>query len=240
MPATQMPRSYSFARRQGEPLVMPIQVAPSGPPLSADDQRVVAALRNGDEAVFLALVERYYASMRRLAASYLDDPAGVEDVVQDAWLGVLQGIHRFEGRSSFKTWLLRILTNIAKTRAQRERRSIAFSNLIANDAENDEPAVEPERFLASGRWAGHWAATPGSWSTIEDRLTALETQTYVAQAIETLSPHQRQVIILRDIEGLNADEVCNILGLTETNQRVLLHRARSKVRRALEQFINAA
>ena len=240
MPATQWPRLHSSVRRPGEPIAMTGEGKPTGFSLSAEDRRVVEALRHGDETVFLALVERYYATMRRLAAVYVDDPAVVEDVVQDAWLGALQGIHRFEGRSSFKTWLLRILTNIAKTRAQRERRSIAFSNLVSDDAEADEPAVEAERFLTSGRWVGHWAAAPSSWITVEDRLAAIETQTYVAQAIQTLSPHQRQVIILRDIEGLNADEVCNILGLTETNQRVLLHRARSKVRRALEQFINAA
>lgn len=204
-----------------------------------EDQRLVQALKAGDEAAFMRIVSLYHPAMRRLALVYVADSAVADDVVQDAWIGMLQGIHRFEGRSSLKTWLFRILSNTAKTRAQRERRSVAFSNLGSAD-DDDEPAVEAERFQSSGPGAGHWLTKPESWQDLDERLASTETRRQIERVIETLPPNQRQVIILRDIEGWESLEVCNVLGLSESNQRVLLHRARSRVRRALEQFFTAA
>lgn len=201
------------------------------PEAPAEELRLLAALRVGDEAAFASLVERYHPSLVRLALSYVGDRAVAEEVAQETWLGVLEGLGRFEGRSSLKTWLFRILTNIAKTRAEREGRSVPFSRLAGQDGEG-EPAVEPDRFLA-----GRWASLPSRWSELpESRLLARETVERIRQAIEALPSTQRAVITLRDVEGWSAEEVCNVLSLSETNQRVLLHRARSKVRRALERY----
>lgn len=194
------------------------------------------ALRNGDEDAFVSLVERYHASLVRLAQVYVRDRAVAEEVAQEAWLGVIRGIDRFEGRSSLKTWILRILVNTAKTRAVRERRSIPFSTLMP---EGEDPAVEPERFLALDhpRWPGHWSAPPATWQGIpEERLLAGETLERITEAIAALPGNQREVITLRDVEGWSSEEVCALLEISEGNQRVLLHRARSKVRRALEDY----
>src|SRR5436309_1596206 len=199
------------------------------------DAEIVEALRAGDEAAVAMLVAQYGASMLRVAQMYVRTRAVAEEVVQDAWLGVLRGIGSFEGRSSLKTWIFRILTNTAKTRGERESRSIPFSALEGAD---DEPAVEPSRFQAEGRWAGHWAAPPTPWSDQpENRLLGTEARQVVTKAISELPPAQATVIIMRDVEGFSAEEVCNVLTLSESNQRVLLHRARSKVRRALEDYL---
>ena len=205
---------------------------------AADDVRLVNALRAGDESAFAALLERYHASLLRLAMVYVRNRAVAEEVVQETWLGVVQGIDRFERRSSLKTWIFRILTNTAKTRAQREGRTIPFSSLAGETEEG--PSVEPERFLDSAhpRWPGHWASPPERWDEVpEQRLLAKESLGQVAEAIEQLPPMQRQVITLRDVEGWDSAEVCDLLDLSEANQRVLLHRARSKVRQSLEQFL---
>jgi RNA polymerase sigma-70 factor (ECF subfamily) len=185
-------------------------------------------------------VERYHASLVRLALLYVPNRAVAEDVAQEAWLGVLQGIGRFEARSSLKTWLFRILTNRAKTRGQREARSIPFSSLGRPADEADEPAVDPERFLGTeAEYPGHWAALPRRWEgSPEEWLLSGETRALVIEAIEALPPSQREVITLRDVEGWSSEEVCNVLNLSETNQRVLLHRARSRVRRALEEYLS--
>jgi RNA polymerase sigma-70 factor (ECF subfamily) len=205
-------------------------------PASRDDARIVAALHDGDEATFSALVREYGSSMLRVAQMYVRTRAVAEEVVQEAWLGVLRGIGSFEGRSSLKTWIFRILTNTAKTRGEREARSVPFSALEGSG--DDESAVAPERFQSEGRWAGHWAAPPSPWRDLpESRLLGAETRRVVAQAIAELPPAQAAVITMRDVEGFSADEVCNVLELSETNQRVLLHRARSKVRRALEAYL---
>jgi len=199
------------------------------------DAEIVEALRAGDEATFAMLVAQYGASMLRVAQMYVRTRAVAEEVVQDAWLGVLRGIGSFEGRSSLKTWIFRILTNTAKTRGEREGRTVPFSALEGHD---DEPAVEPERFQAEGRWAGHWAAPPSPWTDIpENRLLSTETREVVARAIAALPAAQATVITMRDVEGFESEEVCNVLSISETNQRVLLHRARSKVRRALEDYL---
>jgi RNA polymerase sigma-70 factor (ECF subfamily) len=198
----------------------------------ADDPQLVDALRAGDEAAFRTLVEELTPSMLRLARLYVSSAAVAEDVVQEAWLGVLRGIDRFERRSSLKTWIFRILTNTAKTRGVREARSVPFSSLG-----DDETAVDPDRFLGEGsRFPGHWAAPPRAWEGSE-QLLAQETLDVIDREIAKLPPAQAAVIMMRDIEGLDAEEVRNALEISETNQRVLLHRARSRVRRALEEYL---
>jgi RNA polymerase sigma-70 factor, ECF subfamily len=202
-----------------------------------DDLRLVEALRRGDEDAYVSLVDRYHASMIRVAMIYVHDRSTAEDVVQETWLGVLQGIHRFEGRSSLRTWMFHILKNRARTRARREGRTLPFSALGNPGAE--EPAVDPDRFLPAShpRWPHHWASFPQSWNSVEGQLMSQESRACVTQVVTDLPPRQREVITLRDIEGWTSEEVCNVLGISETNQRVLLHRARSRARRALEQLL---
>ncbi len=205
---------------------------------SAEDLRLVEALRSGDESAFVSLVDTYHASMLRLAMFFISSQAIAEEVVQETWLGVLQGLNHFEGKSSLKTWIFRILTNRAKTRAQREGRSVPFSSLPEFNNDLPEPAVEPECFKSSDQqWPGHWVSFPRNWDEIpEKRILSQETLTHIQDAIDSLPAGQREVIILRDIEGWPSDETCNLLGISEANQRVLLHRARSRVRRALERY----
>lgn len=206
---------------------------------TVDDAQLVEALRRGDERVFEQLTREYSASLLRVAQIYVASRAVAEEVVQETWIGVLNGLERFESRSTLKTWIFRILTNIAKTRAQREGRTLPFSAL-ERPGTVPEPAVEPERFLPPehDRWPGHWSSRPEPWP--EERLVAAETRGVLERAIEELPPAQRAVISLRDLEGWSSAETCNALGLTETNQRVLLHRARSKVRQALEDYLSEA
>lgn len=182
----------------------------------------------------MSLVERMQPMMLRVARMYVSSQAVAEEVVQEAWLGVLQGIDRFESRSSLRTWILRIVSNIAKTRGQREGRSVPFASLAGDDL--DAPAFDPDRFLGTGdEWAGHWSTLPTDWRGLpETQLTSSETLDAVGRAIDALPPMQAQVIRLRDTLGWSSEEVRNALELSETNQRVLLHRARAKVRAALE------
>jgi len=199
---------------------------------------LLEALRGGDEAAFATLVGRYQPSLHRLALTYVHDAAVAQEVVQDTWLGVLKGIDKFEARASLKTWIFRILINRAKTSAEREGRLIPFSD-VWNAADDDEPAVDPDRFqsLEGDSQRGWWISPPRAWSVSpEDAALAGETRAYLERAVAALPDSQREVITLRDIEGLSSTEVCNLLQLTETNQRVLLHRARSRVRRALEHY----
>ncbi len=201
---------------------------------SADELELIARLREGDEEAFMTLVQRLQPTMLRVARMYVSSHAVAEEVVQEAWLGVLQGIERFEGRSSLRTWILRIVSNIAKTKGQREGRSVPFASLAGDDL--DAPAFDPDRFLgANDGWAGHWSTVPAEWGDKpEERLTASQTLDAVRVAIDGLPPMQAEVIRLRDVLGWTSDEVRNALDLSETNQRVLLHRARAKVRRALD------
>ena len=201
----------------------------------ADERSIVVALRRGDESAFMQLVHEYGPLMLRVARMYVSSDAAAEEVVQEAWLGVLNGIGRFEGRSSLKTWIFRILTNTAKTRGQREGRTIPLSSL----ATEDEPAVDPDRFLGDdARFPGHWAAPPKRWEAQpEARLLTEEALGVIDREIAKLPALQAAVITMRDVEGLDAEDVCNALEISETNQRVLLHRARSKVRQALEEYM---
>ena len=203
-----------------------------------DERRLVAALREGDEAAFVALLERYHAALLRLARVYVADHAVAEEVVQETWEGVLRGIGRFEARSSLKTWIFRILVNSAKTRAVREGRSVPFSSMWQPEDEPEESAVEPERFRSTEPWRGHWLSFPQSWEDVpEERLLSMEARAHIQRAIGALPPSQREVLTLRDVEGWDSADVCNVLKISETNQRVLLHRARARVRRALEQYL---
>jgi RNA polymerase sigma-70 factor (ECF subfamily) len=204
--------------------------------LSQEDARLVDGLRAGDEAAFAAVMRTYGAGMLRVAQMFVSSRSVAEEVVQEAWLGVLKGIDRFEGRSSLKTWLFRIVANTAKTRGVREARSVPLSSLADDE---DDATVQADRFLGAGeRFPGHWAVPPHSWAGVpESRLLAKETMDFIRHAIEQLPAAQRAVLELRDIEGLSATEVCNALDLTETNGRVLLHRARAKVRAALEEYL---
>jgi RNA polymerase sigma-70 factor, ECF subfamily len=202
------------------------------------DRALIDGLRRRDEAAFVTLVGCYQGPLLRLALSHVASRAVAEEVVQETWIGVLHGIDRFEGRCSLKTWIFTILANQAKRRGAREHRTIPFSAFGGGIEEAAEPAVDPDRFRPAGeRWAGGWKVFPRPWDAApEDGMEAAETRERIEAAIAMLPPAQRDVIILRDIEGCAADEVCAILSLSEGNQRVLLHRARSKVRRALETY----
>ncbi len=193
-------------------------------PLALDeDAELVARLRAGDEQAFVALVSRHHAAMVRLAGSYVPSRAVAEEVVQDTWMGVLRGIDGFAGRSSFRTWLLRILVNRAMSTGMRESRSVAVGDA--------GPVVDRARFDASGAWMSppqHWVEDS------EDRLLAQGLSGEIQAALEALPARQREVVVLRDVDGLSGHEVCDVLEITEANQRVLLHRGRSQLRQALE------
>ena len=194
-----------------------------------DESALVASLRAGDERAFMQLVEEYTPGMRRLALTFVRTPALADEAVQEAWLGVLKGLDRFEGRSSLKTWIYTIVANVARTRAVREARSVPFSSLAPADADDDDAAVDPDRFVGGG----DWARPIEPWRHVLDA----EARRVIDAAIAKLPPQQAQVIELRDIEGWSSEEVRNVLDISETNQRVLLHRARSKVRAALEEYL---
>lgn len=206
----------------------------------ASEADLLTALRQGNEDAFQTLFDKYHTSLVRLATVYANDRAAAEEVAQDTWIGVLKGLNGFQGRSSLKTWIFTILINRAKTRGQRDSRSLPFSALVSAETESDEPTVSPDRFaqphdpLETG---GHWLQSPRNWEELpEAHVLSQETGQHLKAAIAALPPVQRQVITLRDIDGFSAEEVCNILEISETNQRVLLHRARAKVRQALEHY----
>jgi RNA polymerase sigma-70 factor (ECF subfamily) len=187
------------------------------------DADLLARLRAGDDGAFVTLVGRYNGSLLRLARTYVPSDAVAEEAVQETWMGVVRGVDRFEGRSSFKTWLFRILINRARTAGVREPRSVALAD--------DEPAVDPARFTSGGAWAEPlqpWEAD------IDDRLVAATWSKTLVQALDGLPPRQRAIVVLRDVEGLPSDDVCTVLGISEGNQRVLLHRGRSRLRSMLE------
>jgi RNA polymerase sigma-70 factor, ECF subfamily len=212
---------------------MPDDESLPGAPRSTDDGRtlrtvetdveLLAQLRAGDERAFVTLVSRYNGSLLRLARSYVPSEAVAEEAVQDTWMGVVRGVDRFEGRSSFKTWLFRILMNRARSAGVREHRNLPLTD--------DEPAVDPSRFDAGGAWAQPLDA----WETdVDNRLVAATWSQSLGNALGDLPPRQREIVILRDIEGLASADVCEVLGISEGNQRVLLHRGRSRLRSILE------
>jgi RNA polymerase sigma-70 factor (ECF subfamily) len=203
-----------------------------------DESRLLAALRSGDEAAFAELVDRYHASLKRFARTFGASDVVAEEIVQETWLGALQGLDRFEQRSSLKTWLFTILKNQARHRAAREKRSVPFSALDHGD-DDDGPVIDPDRFQAGDRcWPDHWSAAPRPWEEPEQRLAALDVREQIRRALAELPRRHQLVVVLRDIEGLDADEVCDILEISESNQRVLLHRGRSAIRTALEEYID--
>ena len=205
------------------------------------DAALLERIRAGDADAFMALVDRYGPVMLRIALGHVRSRAVAEEVVQEAWLGVLGGLDRFEGRSSLKTWILRITANRARTRGEREARSVPLSSLAGPD--DDGPAVDPDRFWSADdpHYPGGWAVPPHSWARLpEEQLLAAETLQQVRAAIAKLPPRQQEVIVLRDVEGWAPAEVGQALDLTPGNQRVLLHRARSKVRAELEHYFEQA
>jgi RNA polymerase sigma-70 factor (ECF subfamily) len=206
--------------------------------LPPDDEALVQALLAGDEQAFSAIVDRYHTPMVRIARLYCPNDAVAEDVVQETWIGILRGLSRFEGRSSLRTWMFRILTNQAKTRGQRETRTVPFSQLVDEELARDEPSVDPIRFGGpNDQDPEGWMTPLRAWTrSPEDHLVSSEELRCVSNAIQRLPLAQREVIRLRDVEGWSSEEVCELLDLSEGNQRVLLHRARSRVRRALEQY----
>ena len=228
-----------FTRMPNEPEQSVMQAeGASGPGASDDDLRTVAALRAGDDAAFAALLDRHGGALQRLALNYVRDRSVAQEVVQETWLGLLQSLERFEGRSSLKTWIFHILLNCARARARKEARSVPFAALGDAFAQTGEPSVDAARFQQPGtRWSGHWATPPGAWHQgPEASALAGETRNLIGRAIDGLKDTQRAVITLRDIEGFSSEEVCNLLRISDTNQRVLLHRARASVRRALEAY----
>jgi RNA polymerase sigma-70 factor (ECF subfamily) len=200
---------------------------------------LLARLRAGDEKAFETLVMRHHRTMLAIARQYVSTRAVAEEVVQEAWVGVIKGLDRFEGRSSLATWILRIVANIAKTRGAREARSVPYATLAGPD---DEVAVEPERFRGPGdQYPGGWWAFPQDWTRLpEQALLQRETLKVVTDAIEGLPPLQRSVITMRDVQGCGPEDVCAVLEISDGNQRVLLHRARSRVRAALERHLDEA
>jgi RNA polymerase sigma-70 factor, ECF subfamily len=204
------------------------------------DAEVVAALRAGDQDAYAALVEELTPALTRLALAHVPSRAVAEEVVQDTWLGVINGIDRFEGRSSLRTWIFQILLNTARTRGKREKRTLPFAAFRRWAEEGrDEPAVDADRFQGRrGEDPGAWARPPAEWSSPEVQLGQEQARKVMLEAIAGLPPRQREVITLRDILGYSAAEARNALDVSETNQRVLLHRARSKVRAALEELFD--
>ncbi len=204
-----------------------------------NDSELLDGLRQGSDQAFTEALDRYSGSLLRVAMTYVPSRAVAEEVVQETWMGVFEGLSRFEGRSSFKTWLFTILTNRAKTRGQRESRYVPFAEK-SNSEEGDEwGGVDLDSFIQSGSQAGHWIEPPHAWDhgTPERLALSKESREQIENAVEALPATQRQVITFRDLEGLSSEDVCNILQVSETNQRVLLHRARSRVRKTLAEYV---
>jgi len=200
--------------------------------ITAEEQDLIRRILAGEEAAFVQLVQQYNGSMIRIAMSFVSSTAVANEVVQEAWMGVLAGLEKFEGRSTLKTWIFRILTNRAKTRGVREGRTVPFSALAR---EEDGQPLEPERFTSRGRWA----TPPAPWgvTTPEALLEQKQAMAALVEAVDQLPANQRAVVTLRDIDGWESADVCNALDISETNQRVLLHRGRTRLRRTLEKHL---
>jgi RNA polymerase sigma-70 factor (ECF subfamily) len=204
-----------------------------------DDDELIEALARGDERVFSELVDAYGPVLLRLAMAHVRTREVAEEVIQETWIGVIRGLDRFQRRCSFRAWVFTILRYTAISRGEREHRTIPMSSLSTQD--DDGPVVDPDRFFPPDhpRYPGHWALGPTAWPIPEDRVLAGETTGVITDAIHRLPPTQQAVITLRDVEGWPAQEVCEALDISEVNQRVLLHRARSKVRTAIERHVGA-
>jgi RNA polymerase sigma-70 factor (ECF subfamily) len=206
---------------------------------SAAEAETVAALRAGDEHSFQQLFTRLSPGLKRMARGYVTSDAIADEIVQETWLAVINGIDRFQGRSSLNTWIFSILINQARKHDARERRAMPFSSLTPSDT--DGPSVDADRFQTDhDTWPGHWATPPRPWQTPERRLLSLEARAHLKHAIGHLPERQRAVVVLRDVEGHSADEVCALLQLSPENQRVLLHRARTRLRNALAAYAGEA
>ncbi len=231
-------RAHRLNQPSATPVTEEARDATSGG-AALDESELIASLRAGDEASFVRLVELYNAGMIRVARMYVRDRSIAEEVAQEAWLGVLRGLDRFQARSSLKTWIFRILLNCARARAGREQRSIPFSAAGEALIEGAEPAVDASRFRGPGDpYHGGWVSFPASWGrTPEQRVLSGEVQQLVGAAIDQLPPAQREVVVMRDVQGWSAEEVCQLLQVSESNQRVLLHRGRSKLRCALAHYL---
>ena len=204
---------------------------------NVSDEETVAALRRGDEQTFRELFARTSPMLKRIARGYVASDAVAEEIVQETWMAVVAGIDRFESRSTLGTWIVSILTNQAKTHSARERRALPFSSAVS--ADSDGPVVDPDRFQSDDEaWPGHWATPPRPWQKPERRLLALEAREHLRQALARLPERQRVIVGLRDVDGRSAEEVCELLGLSQENQRVLLHRGRSRLRAELETYLN--
>jgi RNA polymerase sigma-70 factor (ECF subfamily) len=206
-------------------------------PVAPDEVEMLARLRARDERAFERLVEQHHGTMLSVARMYVKTHATAEEVVQDAWLGVIRGLDGFEGRSSLKTWIMRIVVNAALRRGVRDARTVPFSSL---EPEGTEAAVDPDRFRGpDDGFPGHWNRYPSDWRSLpENVVTGQETTEVVMRTIAELPAQQRTVISMRDVHGWTAEEVCAALDLSPGNQRLLLHRARSRLRAALERHFD--
>ena len=206
--------------------------------LTKSEDTLIPRLRRGDEGAFDELVNQHHGMLIRMAMGYVADREVAEEVVQDTWMAVIESLNRFEGRSSLRTWVCGILIHKAKDRGVREKRHTTFSACESYDDDNEE-AVDPSRFQQSGEWAGHWAFPPQPWDdrTPEKLLASQQAVNAMQLAIDALPTTLREVLILRDVEGVEAKEVCQMLKITETNLYVRLHRARERVRVAVETYL---
>ena len=218
---------------------MPPEPAAAPARMAVSDEQTLAALRSGDERAFRDVFARSYPMMKRVARAYVASDAVAEEIVQETWMAIVTGIDRFEGRSALGTWIFSILTNQAKTHSAREKRAVPFSSVATTDFE--EPVVDPDRFQKDDEaWPGHWATPPRPWQKPERRLLSLEARDHLKAAMAQLPDRQRMIVGLRDIDGHSAEEVCDLLGLSPENQRVLLHRGRARLRAVLEEYLDAA
>ena len=211
------------------------------PEPAVDDAELASRLRAGDQTAFVGLIDAYGPALRRLARCYVPNEAVADEVVQETWLAVIEGIEGFQGRSAVKTWVFGILKNIARRHGRRERRSVAYGSTTDPGDDNGQ-SFDPDRFLPFDHphSPSHWRSFPQAWERRpEDEFARRETMGVVAAAIGALCPRHREVITLRDVEGWSAAEVCEALSLSQVHQRVLLHRARMRVRAALEQHLDS-
>lgn len=230
------PHAFTYTESLGRtPSLNRMVPAPQPSGLAKGEDALLARLRRGDEGAFDELVNRHHGALIRMAMSHVADREVAEEVVQDTWMAVIESLDRFEGRSSLRTWIFGILIHKAKDRGVREKRHTTFSAFESYDDDNEE-AVDPSRFQQSGEWAGHWAFPPQPWDdqTPEKLLANQQAVHAMQRAIEGLPATLKEVLILRDVEGVEAKEVCELLKITETNLYVRLHRARERVRVAVE------